>query len=162
METFVFFSFLDTTHVKTCRPGAGPVDATDGDRREGAWNIQRAFCSTYLKCNGLKCQTVMLPNGMWGSIYIASVRHNDLGMVNLSALPDLLLQHFVNHNITIGNGGYPSMYGDAIYNNTLVITRKIENAVEGTFEWYLNKRLNSARQCIEHGYLDLFGELFSC
>ena len=61
-NTFRVFGYLDTTHVKTCRPGAGPVE--NGDRREDAYDLQRAFCLTYLKAHGLKVQSICLPNGM--------------------------------------------------------------------------------------------------
>ena len=78
LESFRIFGYLDTSHVKACRPGSGPVE--DGRRRENAHNIQRAFCSTYLKAHGLKFQSVCLPNGMWGNAWGCSMRHNNLGV----------------------------------------------------------------------------------
>ena len=122
--------------------------------------IQRAFCLTYLHCHGLKFQTVMLPNGMWGSVYGASCRHNDLGMLNLSALQDQLIEYFVTNNVTVGDGiTMPALFGDQIYQPTLAITSREGDAEEGSFQWWVDKRMNSAREVIEHGYGDMF-ELF--
>ena len=153
-DSFRPFGYIDCTHLETARPGAGPIEVGEGSRRrQGACLIHRAFCNTYVKKHGLKFQSLMLPNGMWASAYGSSVRHNDLGMLNLSALPDQLLQYFVENNVALGgDNSFPSMYGDSIYHNTLVVTRKIANAAEGSLEELLNKRMNCGREAVEHGY----------
>ena len=52
-------------------------------------------------------------------------------------------------------GALPSMYGDAIYENTLVVTRRIEDPAND-MEELLNLLMNACEQVIEH----LFGDLF--
>ena len=152
-EVFRLFGYLDTTHVKTCRPGSGPVE--DGSRRNKAHQIQKAFCSTYLKAHGLKFQSVCLPNGMWGNAWGCLMRHNDLGVLNLSGLADDMIQKFAENGIVLENGSLPALFCDSIYHNTLVLARKIENPTDA--EELLNERCNSARQSIELLYGDLFG-----
>ena len=53
--------------------------------------ISREVSTLALKeCHGLKAQMVLFPDGMVGSVYIASIRHNDNGVFNLSGLGDYL------------------------------------------------------------------------
>ena len=100
---------------------------------------------------------------MWAFAYGASQRHNDLGFLNLSALPDQVLEYFIENDVSLGEDGdefvYPAMYGDGIYHNTLVVTGKIESAVQGSVEELINKRMNCGRESVEHGFGDL-GEHF--
>ena len=152
-DDFRPFAYIDNTNVKTCRPGAGPVD--DGRRRENAHDLQRAFCSTYIKAHGLKGQCVCIPNGMWANVWGSSMRHNDKGVLNMSGLTDFLIDWFAENNMQLPGGAFPSMYADAIYENTLVVTRRIEDPAN-EMEELLNLRMNACRQVIEH----LFGDLF--
>ena len=52
-------------------------------------------------------------------------------------------------------GAFCSMYADVIYDNTLVVMRRIEDPAND-MEEILNVRMNTYRQVIEH----LFGDLF--
>ena len=64
-DTFCPFAYIDSTHLKTTHPGAGPIEKGEcARRRNSAFEIQRAFCNTYIKVNELKFQIIMLPNGM--------------------------------------------------------------------------------------------------
>ena len=152
-DDFWPFSYIDNTNVKTCRPGAGPVD--DGRRRENAHDLQRAFYSTYIKANGLKGQCVCIPNGMWANVWGSSMRHNDKGVLNMSGLTDFLIDLFAANNMQLPGGAFPSMYADTIYENTLVVTRRIEDPAN-EMEDLLNLRMNACRQVIEHWFGDLF------
>ena len=60
---------LDDTDDDFFRPGDEP-------RRRGEINydVQRAFYSGYFKEHGLKAQTVMFPDGIVGSAFVASIR----------------------------------------------------------------------------------------
>jgi hypothetical protein len=66
--------FLDDMDDDYYRPGEEP-------RRRGdtSDDIQRAFYSGYFKSHGLKAQTVTFPDGMTGSVFVASKRINDNG-----------------------------------------------------------------------------------
>ena len=44
----------------------------------------------YFFYNGLKTQLVSIPNGMIGSVFIASLWQNDSGVLNLSGIADCL------------------------------------------------------------------------
>ena len=83
------------------------------------------------------------------------MRHNDLGVLNLSGLADDLIQKVAKNGIVLENGSQPALFCDLIYYNTLVFTRNIENPTDA--EELLNERCNSARQSIELLYGDLFG-----
>ena len=101
--------FIDDTNHRTCRPGSGPNGEYDhADRKDNAHNIQAAFYSGYMKGHGLKYQTILLPNGMWGSVYGSSLRHNDKGVLNMSGLVDYLMEILP----PIENVGLPGLYGD--------------------------------------------------
>ena len=70
----------------------------------------------------------MPPNRMWGSVYRASLRHNNLWILNLSAFPNQVLQFFIDNNIILGKDeAYPAIYGDGIYYHTRVVTAKIDD-----------------------------------
>ena len=84
------------------------------------------------------------------------MRHNDRGVLNLLGLTDYLIDLFAENNMELPAGAFPSMYADAIYDNTLVVTRRIEQP-GNHMEELLNLRMNACRQSIEH----LFGDLFN-
>ena len=68
----------------------------------------------------------MLPNGIWASCFGASQRHNDLGMLSLLVLPDQLISYFIELGIRLGDGElFPALYGDSIFQHTLMICCKI-------------------------------------
>ena len=81
-ENFKTFGFIDDRAHRTRRSGSGP----DGDydylsRKHNAHIIQAAFLSEYLKGQRLKYQTVLLPNGLWGSV---AMRRNHKGILCLT------------------------------------------------------------------------------
>jgi hypothetical protein len=84
----------------------------------------------YFRGHGLKAQVLLLPNGMIGSIFICSLRHNDNGVQNLSGLNDYLVQLLAPlcrvHNQWI----YPAVYGDAVFTPLATITRPHVNPNE--------------------------------
>ena len=146
-EEFLSFGFIDDTGVATCRPGSGPESDEYGAARRLRWKeIQRAFYSGYCKKHGIKFQSVVLPNGMFGSIFAASLRHNDMGMLNMSGLVDHLMDilDYVDPN----TGTMPGLYGDSIFNPCMVIFTRIEDPDTDEKEAF-NARMNSLRQCIE-------------
>ena len=79
--------------MRTCRPGSGPVgsgiwigEEELTTRCEDADEIQRAFFSNYYVAHGLKFLTVLLPNGLIGSVFGASLAQNDSGCLNKMGL----------------------------------------------------------------------------
>lgn len=68
---------------------------------------------------------------MWGLVYGVTCPHNDLGMLNLSALPDQLISYFIQNNVTIGDGiTMPCFFGDRIYQSTLAIICRVDDVPE--------------------------------
>ena len=103
----------------------------------------------------MKAQVVLLPNGMIGSIFICSLRHNDNGVQNLSGLNEYLIQllrplYRVN-NILI----YPALFGDSIFTPLATITRPYQNPNHA--QKIVNTRFASLRECIEHKFAQVFG-----
>ena len=89
LPNFCVFGFGDCIPIKTCCPGAGPVNS-EGGCCENAFEIQRAFYTRYGKQWGMKAQTITLPNGMVGHAYISSIAQNDRGMVNISGIEEMM------------------------------------------------------------------------
>ena len=174
-QAFRIFGFIDDTLLHTSRPGSGPVGNHEhAPRRHDAYYIQRAFfryvynfngiiyysihsylfyfVSGYLKSHGIKLQTLFLPNGMWGSLFCTSIRHNDKGTVNISGIVDQLmdnLQHMDGTNV------YPAVWGDDIFELTPVLLRRLkpkDGLDINDFQKNMDKRLSSLRQSIELGY----------
>ena len=73
--------------------------------------IPAAFYSGYTKSHDLKYMTVLLPNGLWDSVYVASSRHNDEGVLNISGLVEFLMEIL---QPKLGTG-WPGLYGDSIF-----------------------------------------------
>ena len=89
LEDIRVFAWIDCKGHVACTPGSGPVNDND-DRRENAYEVQRAFYTRYGKLHGLKSQIVLLPNGMICHAWIHSVAQNDRGMINLSGLEEYM------------------------------------------------------------------------
>ena len=90
------------------------------NKTEGLKNLQWAFYSGYFCYHGLKAQVLYLPNGMIGSIFVATLAHNDQGMQNLSGLNDYLMDLF--QGMELGDGHFlPSVFGDGIFQNLACI-----------------------------------------
>ena len=62
-------------------------------------NVQRSFYSEYFADHGFKVQALTLLNGMFGSIYLASLRVSDTGLLNMSGLDNYLSNLFRELNI---------------------------------------------------------------
>ena len=86
---FRIMSFLDDTAFRTTAPGrmTGHVHGYIND-------VQRSFYLGYFKSHGLKAQVLTLPNGMIGSIYLASICNSDSGLLNMNNLNDYIASLF--------------------------------------------------------------------
>ena len=136
------FGWIDAMQHTMCRPGGGPQNEAD-DRREDENRIQRAFFTSYGKMHGMKTQALYLPNGMIGSVYFASVSHNDKGVVNLSGIEEELKTALAGYMLEDGMT-YPALYGDEIYEPSEVMVK----ANGQRDEFYL--RLTSTWGDVEH------------
>jgi hypothetical protein len=85
-DIFFIFGFLDDFAMPTARPGSSASRRNDYES-----DIQRAFCSGYLRHHGLKAQVVYLPIGIIGSVFITELRQNDSGLLNMSGQNDYLV-----------------------------------------------------------------------
>lgn len=155
-ETWRTFGIIDDTTLKTSRPSAGPeTDEQHAPRRINGHLIQKAFYSGYLKRHGLKFQTLLLPNGLFGSVWGSSMSHNNIGILNMSGLVDHLqtILHWI-----LGTDLYPTMLGDSIFVPNPVLTRRV-GAPEGTLQDIIDRRMKSMRQPVELCY-GIFFNLF--
>ena len=136
------FGFVDCFGIKTCRPGISRDISFIHD-------LQRAFYSGYFRAHGLKAQVVFLPNGMVGSIYVASLAQNDRGMVNLSGLNDYLV--YLLHEVLLPPQFqfHPAIYGDGIYTVMLCIISRFTGQLSPQ-ERAMNIRMAGVRMSIEH------------
>jgi hypothetical protein len=104
--------------------------------------------------HGIKAQGVYLPNGLIGSIYLASWRNSDSGVLNMSGLPDYLQEilrdselHYIYRN-GIERQELPALYADGIFPQLVTIMARYRNPNE--LQGRVNRRLASVRQTIEH------------
>ncbi len=145
LENFRIFGWIDCLHHIMCQLASGPCNEDD-DRYENRYELQRAYYTKYIKSWGMKTQAVGLPNGMYGSVFFASLAQNDKGVVNMSGIEEELervLAPYKLHENTV----FPALYGDQIYDISSVIVQSHGINDDLTF------RLNAARIDIEH----LFG-----
>ena len=152
-DSFLCAMLVDDTSIRTARPGAGPHgDYVGAPRRLGAYFLQRAFYSGYFRGHGLKYQHVMLPNGLYGSVWGTSHTYNDVGVANMSGLEDYLFA-VLDHD---RNGNLPCGLADGIFSeSTVMMTTKIRVGAD-LDERRLYKRLASIRQPIELQYGNFF------
>jgi hypothetical protein len=149
LELFRVWAFIDCTDMRTVRPGSGPQP--DGSRRVNAHEIQLEFYSRYFRAHGLKFLSLLLPNGLVGTVFGANLSQNDNGMINLSGLSDYLLsllQPMPSHNL------YPTVFGDSIMQLTPVIQSYPRTDSARSRIW--KRRMASARMSIELDYGLLF------
>ena len=126
-------------------------------RRVGAYYIQRAFYSGYFRGHGLKYQHVLLPNGLFGSVWGTSQTYNDVGVANMSGLEDYLFAVLEEDE----NGNLPCALADGIFNESAVVmTTKLREGADED-ERRLYRRLASVRQPIELQYGN-FSTNFNC
>ena len=144
-EAFRIFGFLDDTGFRTTAPGIG-------SRRENGYydDVQRSFYSAYFSGHGLKVQTLSLPNGMIGSVYLGAWRVSDSGLLNMSGLDTYLSSLFNEFNMRLAGAfnQFPAVYGDGIFPQLTTIVARYGLANQN--EARVNRRLASVRQSIEH------------
>jgi hypothetical protein len=84
---------------------------------------------------------------MIGSAYIASMRHNDNGLLNMSGLNDYLVS--ILGGLRVGQTQrYPALYGDGIFSRLATIVPRYRNPTEE--EERKNFRMSALRIFIEH------------
>ena len=149
-----YISFLiDDTNLKCCRPGSGPFgNYHSAPRRFGAHYIQRAFYSGYFKEHGIKYQNVLLPNGLYGSVWGASTSYNDMGILNMSGLIEYLYQILT----PTSSGGLPCGLGDGIFSQSQVLMSTKMDTNAGLNDRRVMNRLHSVRQPVELQYGHFF------
>ena len=64
----------------------------------------------YFAAHGIKMHVITLPNGMIGSIFLASLRVSDSGLLNMSNLNGYLVDIFHQNNISLPGNYYPCLY----------------------------------------------------
>ena len=91
-------------------------------------------------------------NGMFGSIYLASLCVSDTGLLNMSGLDNYLPSLFREPNITLINvfDQFPALYGDGIFPQLATIVTRYSTLDENKHR--INVRLSSVRQSIEHTF----------
>ena len=92
---------------------------------------------------------------MWGSAWCCSMKHNDLGALNMSGLAEYLLDVLPDVDSNNGNRINMAVYGDSIFRPSLTVLRKIINP-DDVVDKLLNQRLNKCRTSVEMLYGDLF------
>ena len=115
-------------------------------------DVQRSFYSGYFVSHGFKVQASILPNSMFSSIYLASMRVSDSGLLHMSGLDNYLSSLFCELNITMINkfDQYPAVYGDNIFSQLATIVARYSSPNENENENRTNVHLSSMRQSIEH------------
>lgn len=69
----------------------------------------------------------------------------------MSGLTDHLIEFFINNNLQLENGTITGLYGDAIFQNSFIIIRRIEDSVD-RLEDVLNFHMNCTRKRSYHLY----------
>ena len=101
-----------------------------------------------MKAHGLKYQHLLLPNGLYGSVWGSSMSYNETGILNLSGLVNYLQEILT---WMPGTEIYPALYTNAIFPWTLVVVGR--EADGDNRQQKIDKRSNSGRQSIELGYV---------
>ena len=65
---------------------------------------------------------------MLGSVWGSSISHNDVGVMNMSGLEDHLQEIL---DFIPGTTSYPTLFGDAIFVPSPVVTNRIQNSTQG-------------------------------
>ena len=146
----------DDTSIKSSHPGSGPNGRYSMTPCcIGSYYIQMVFYSGYVCEHGLKYQTILLPNGLYGSVWDASMQHNDTGLLNLSGLEDYMAEMLEPDE----NGNLPCCLADGIFSESaLIMTTKIHNGATSN-DKQVYKKLASIRQPVELQYGLLFNLL---
>ena len=145
LNSFRIFGFLDDTGFRTTAPARGM-------RRKYGFidDIQRTFYSGYFSAHGMKVQALTLPNGMFSSIYVASLRTSDSGLLNMSGLDNYLSSLFRELHVRMATAfdQFPAVYGDGIFPQLATIVARYSSP--DVNESRINVRMSSVRQSIEH------------
>ena len=147
LNLFRIFGWMDCFKHMMCQPRSGPV-GEDDTRHDDRFEIQRAYFTRYGKYWGMKTQALILPNGMFGSVFFTSASQNDKGVVNISGIEEELeriLHNYKLYNDTV----FPAFYADQIYDTSSVIVQS-----QGQHDNFF-VRLNASRMDPEH----LFGSI---
>ena len=101
-------------------------------------------------------QVVFLPNGMIGSAYVASMRHNDNGVQNMSGLNDYLCR--ILSHLRFPSENLPCLYADGIFSTLPTIIPRFlllgaRKELERTYFKEVNRAMSPLRNTVEH----LFG-----
>ena len=99
---------------------------------------------------------MFLPNGMVGSVYVASLRHNDNGVQNMSGLNDYLCR--ILSAFRFASGCLPCLYADGIFSTLPTIIPRFSllaarNELERIYFKEINRAMSPLRNTVEH----LFG-----
>lgn len=108
--------------------------------------------SAYFRAHGLKAQVVFLPNGMIGSVYIASMRHNDNGILNMSNLANALATLLAPLALPPLGLFLPALYADGIFASLSTIMPRYRSPNDT--QKRINIRMSGMRQIIEHSFAD--------
>jgi len=157
-EEFNIASFADCTIYTTCVPGAGPVDADkDAPRGDDACVLQRSFFDGHHRVHDIKMLTIYGPNGMTLATYgPTSGRRKDPTLHEWSGWDDEIAQLCMQRLQKIF-----ASFADRIFAGhwhclrTAHVPLVVNNALRFPVpEPLLNENANmdSARECIEHGY----------
>jgi hypothetical protein len=147
--TAQIWGIIDRTDMRTTRVGSGPL--LYGSRRSTAFEMQHEFYSHHFHAHDIKYLSIHLPNGLNGAVFGSRLSDNDNALLNFSGASSYLMQ-ILEPIPEIGL--FPSIYGDSIISLTLTIQGYIRNMDD--IESIRNRRMNSCRMCIEHGYGQLF------
>lgn len=144
---FRIFAFMDDTDFRTCRPSSSNVNVNTSPH-----DYQRSFYSGYYRAHGLKAQTIVFPNGLFGSVFITSIRHNDNGVLNMSGISDYLTRLLVRHPIPPVNY-LPAVYCDGIFSPRACIVPRYVSP--NPHQAMVNRLLSPLRVFIENSYGDV-------
>ncbi|KAL7502369.1 hypothetical protein ACHAXN_000778 [Cyclotella atomus] len=112
---FDIFGFVDCSIDKSSRPFSGPDgDYVGAPRKSQYYRTQRAFYTGYKKCDGIKVEIVLLPNGICTIFGPVSARLTDVSrgpdtVLNMSGLNRFLVQ------IQRNRPHQYQVFGDGIY-----------------------------------------------
>ena len=152
-NSFLCGILVDDTNISTTRPGAGPNgDYVMAPRRVGSYFIQRVFYSGHFCGHGMKYQHILLPNGLFRSVWDTALNYNDVGVANMSGLEDYMFVVLEEDS----NGNLPCALADGFFTESaaVMITKLRLGADED--EQRLYHRLASVCQPIELQYVIFF------
>ena len=100
----------------------------------------------------MKAQTLLLPNGLFGSIFIGSLRKNDNGILAMSELDNYLQDLFTENNMILPGDHFPAVYADGIFARLPCVVARYRHMQNVQFQ-RINARMASLCESIEHVYV---------